>query len=198
MRNSLRRFGPGAMRKASGNFTVQLMANNRRLFSGVVSAALRITGIASASRPWRAKFILTRAYEGNPLVNAFCLGVLRHDQIARGAAKGIGNPVFYVGPATGRDGLAGAAFASQDLTRGIRGSAARRGAGGRSVHGKAGLRSVPGIAGDRPWPASRTWARLGLTCSTCETAARAGHGHRNRTGQGPATRAEHDARTRSC
>ena len=53
-------------------------------------------------------------YKGNPLVNAFCLGVLRHEQIARGAAKGIGNPVFYVGPATGRDGLAGAAFASQD------------------------------------------------------------------------------------
>ena len=46
------------------------------------------------------------SYEGNPLVNAFCLGVLRHEQIARGAAKGIGNPVFYVGPATGRDGLA--------------------------------------------------------------------------------------------
>src|SRR5439155_1190269 len=57
-----------------------------------------------------------KSYEGNPLVNAFCLGVLRHDQITRGAAKGVGNPVFYVGPATGRDGLAGAAFASQDLT----------------------------------------------------------------------------------
>ena len=49
-------------------------------------------------------------------MNVFCLGVLRHEQIARGAAKGLGNPVFYVGPATGRDGLAGAAFASQDLT----------------------------------------------------------------------------------
>ncbi|GIT12868.1 MAG: hypothetical protein CM1200mP34_2740 [Verrucomicrobiales bacterium] len=36
--------------------------------------------------------------------------------MARGAAKGVGNPVFYVGPGTGRDGLAGAAFASQDLT----------------------------------------------------------------------------------
>jgi phosphoribosylformylglycinamidine (FGAM) synthase-like enzyme len=57
-----------------------------------------------------------KSYEGNPLVNAFCLGVLRHEQITRGAAKGVGNPVFYVGPATGRDGLAGAAFASQDLT----------------------------------------------------------------------------------
>jgi len=43
-----------------------------------------------------------KTYEGNPLVNAFCLGVLRHEQIARGQACGIGNPVFYVGPATGR------------------------------------------------------------------------------------------------
>jgi phosphoribosylformylglycinamidine synthase subunit PurL len=42
-----------------------------------------------------------KSYEGNPLVNAFCLGVLRHEQITRGAAKGVGNPVFYVGPATG-------------------------------------------------------------------------------------------------
>src|SRR5207249_4015798 len=58
-----------------------------------------------------------KCYEGNPLVNAFCLGVLRPEQIARGAAKGIGNPVYYVGPPTGRDGLAGAAFASQDLTQ---------------------------------------------------------------------------------
>ena len=45
-----------------------------------------------------------KSYEGNPLVNAFCLGVLRHEQIARGAANGVGNPVFYVGPATGATG----------------------------------------------------------------------------------------------
>ena len=48
-----------------------------------------------------------KSYEGNPLVNAFCLGVLRHDQIVSGPAAGIGNPVLCVGPATGRDGVAG-------------------------------------------------------------------------------------------
>jgi phosphoribosylformylglycinamidine (FGAM) synthase-like enzyme len=57
-----------------------------------------------------------RSYEGNPLVNALCLGTLRHDQIRRGAAKGVGNPVYYVGAATGRDGLGGAAFASKELS----------------------------------------------------------------------------------
>src|SRR6202000_281614 len=51
-----------------------------------------------------------RSYEGNPLVNALCLGTLRHEQIRRGAAKGVGNPVYYVGAANGRDGRRGAAL----------------------------------------------------------------------------------------
>ncbi|CAI9086135.1 phosphoribosylformylglycinamidine synthase subunit PurL [Candidatus Methylacidiphilum fumarolicum] len=55
------------------------------------------------------------SYEGNPLVNVFCLGVVRVDQIQRGKAEGIGNPVFIAGSKTGRDGLKGAAFASRKL-----------------------------------------------------------------------------------
>lgn len=55
------------------------------------------------------------AYEGNPLVNAMCVGLIDHDKIQRGIAKGIGNPVIYVGPATGRDGIHGATFASEEL-----------------------------------------------------------------------------------
>src|SRR6185312_5478604 len=87
------------------------IANNKRLFSGVVSGIAHYGncfGIPTVA----GEVYFDKSYQGNPLVNAFCLGVLRHKQIARGAAKGIGNPVFYVGPATGRDGLAGAAFAS--------------------------------------------------------------------------------------
>src|SRR3989449_5244919 len=87
----------------------------RRLFSGVVSGIAHY-GNCFGIPTIAGEVYFDKSYEGNPLVNAFCLGVLRHEQIARGAAKGIGNPVFYVGPATGRDGLAGAAFASQDLT----------------------------------------------------------------------------------
>ena len=56
------------------------------------------------------------SYEGNPLVNAMCVGLIDHDKIQRGVAKGVGNPVFYVGPATGRDGIHGATFASEELT----------------------------------------------------------------------------------
>ncbi|AJY74343.1 phosphoribosylformylglycinamidine synthase subunit PurL [Paenibacillus beijingensis] len=56
------------------------------------------------------------SYEGNPLVNAMCVGLIDHDKIQRGVAKGVGNPVFYVGPATGRDGIHGATFASVELS----------------------------------------------------------------------------------
>ncbi|SMO74685.1 phosphoribosylformylglycinamidine synthase subunit PurL [Melghirimyces algeriensis] len=55
------------------------------------------------------------SYEGNPLVNAMCVGVLSHDELQKGVAKGVGNPVIYVGASTGRDGIHGATFASEEL-----------------------------------------------------------------------------------
>lgn len=55
-------------------------------------------------------------YNGNPLVNAMCVGLIEHDQIQKGVAKGIGNPVIYVGASTGRDGIHGATFASEELS----------------------------------------------------------------------------------
>ncbi|MGZ4161916.1 MAG: phosphoribosylformylglycinamidine synthase subunit PurL, partial [Neobacillus sp.] len=56
------------------------------------------------------------SYEGNPLVNAMCVGLINHDEIQKGLAKGIDNPVIYVGAATGRDGIHGATFASEELS----------------------------------------------------------------------------------
>ena len=56
------------------------------------------------------------SYEGNPLVNAMCVGILDHKDIQKGQAKGIGNTVMYVGAKTGRDGIHGATFASEELT----------------------------------------------------------------------------------
>jgi len=61
------------------------------------------------------EIMFDESYEGNPLVNAMCVGLIDHDRIQRGLAQGIGNPVFYVGPATGRDGIHGATFASEEL-----------------------------------------------------------------------------------
>ncbi len=56
------------------------------------------------------------SYEGNPLVNAMCVGLLREEDLMRAKAQGIGNPVIAVGARTGRDGIHGASFASEDLS----------------------------------------------------------------------------------
>jgi phosphoribosylformylglycinamidine synthase len=166
--NSLR-FGP--ITGAEG----ATLANNRRLFSGVVSGIAHY-GNCFGIPTIAGEVYFDKCYEGNPLVNAFCLGVLRHEQIARGAAKGVGNPVFYVGPATGRDGLAGAAFASQDLTQ----ESAEKQRGAVQVgdpfmeklvcEACLELLATGAVAGIQDMGAA------GLTCSTCETAARAGTG----------------------
>jgi phosphoribosylformylglycinamidine synthase subunit PurL len=54
-------------------------------------------------------------YEGNPLVNAMCVGLIDHKDIKKGQAHGVGNTVMYVGAKTGRDGIHGATFASEEL-----------------------------------------------------------------------------------
>ncbi|RSK25752.1 phosphoribosylformylglycinamidine synthase subunit PurL [Bacillus sp. HMF5848] len=56
------------------------------------------------------------AYEGNPLVNAMCVGIINHEDIKKGQAKGVGNTVMYIGAKTGRDGIHGATFASEELS----------------------------------------------------------------------------------
>jgi phosphoribosylformylglycinamidine synthase len=147
----------------------------RRLFSGVVSGIAHY-GNCFGIPTIAGEVYFDKSYEGNPLVNAFCLGVLRHEQITRGAAHGVGNPVFYVGPATGRDGLAGAAFASKDLTE----ESAQQQRGAVQVgdpfmeklvcEACLELLTTGAVAGMQDMGAA------GLTCSTCETAARAGTG----------------------
>jgi phosphoribosylformylglycinamidine synthase subunit PurL len=151
------------------------IVNNRRLFGGVV-AGIAHYGNCFGIPTIAGEVYFDKSYEGNPLVNAFCLGVLRHEQIVRGRASGIGNPVFYVGPATGRDGLAGAAFASQNLTE----ESAERQRGAVQVgdpfmeklvcEACLELLATGAVAGIQDMGAA------GLTCSTCETAARAGTG----------------------
>ncbi len=56
------------------------------------------------------------SYQGNPLVNAMCLGVMPVEEIMTGSASGVGNPVMVVGASTGRDGIKGASFASEELS----------------------------------------------------------------------------------
>ncbi|KPL60691.1 phosphoribosylformylglycinamidine synthase subunit PurL [Rossellomorea vietnamensis] len=58
------------------------------------------------------------SYEGNPLVNAMCVGLIDHKDIKKGQAHGVDNTVMYVGAKTGRDGIHGATFASEELNEG--------------------------------------------------------------------------------
>ncbi|MGD7062596.1 phosphoribosylformylglycinamidine synthase subunit PurL [Bacillus altitudinis] len=57
-----------------------------------------------------------QSYEGNPLVNAMCVGLINHEDIKKGQAKGVGNTVMYVGAKTGRDGIHGATFSSEEFS----------------------------------------------------------------------------------
>ncbi len=157
------------------NGVTQEILNNRRLFAGVV-AGIAHYGNCFGIPTIAGEVYFDKTYQGNPLVNAFCLGVLRHEQITRGAAKGVGNPVFYVGPATGRDGLAGAAFASQDLTE--ESAEQQRGAVqvGDPFMEKLVCEACLELLATGAVAGMQDMGAAGLTCSTCETASRAGTG----------------------
>ncbi|HEX8897787.1 MAG TPA: phosphoribosylformylglycinamidine synthase subunit PurL, partial [Chthoniobacterales bacterium] len=147
---------------------------NRRLFTGVV-AGIAHYGNCIGVPTIGGEIYFDESFEGNPLVNVFCLGALRHEQLARGAASGIGNPVFYVGAETGRDGLAGAAFASRELTEESKQDRPAVQVGDPFkekllLEACLELLATDAVAGIQDMGAA------GLTCSTCETASRGGTG----------------------
>ena len=87
----------------------------RYLFSGVVKGIGdygNCVGIPTVS----GEIVFDDAYEGNPLVNAMCVGLMHESQLIRAKAEGVGNPIIAVGARTGRDGIHGASFASEDLS----------------------------------------------------------------------------------
>ncbi|MBZ5614646.1 MAG: phosphoribosylformylglycinamidine synthase subunit PurL [Acidobacteriia bacterium] len=114
-------------------------------------------------------------YSGNPLVNAFALGLVRRDQIFYGRASGEGNPVIYVGSKTGRDGIHGATMASEEFSEG---SEAKR------PNVQVGDPFLEKLLLEACLEAMQTGAIVGiqdmgaagLTCSTCEMGARGGSG----------------------
>src|SRR5213594_3849134 len=170
--NSLR-FGPITPNLKSEILNSKLAAN-RRLFTGVVSGIAHYgncVGIPTIG----GEIYFDESFEGNPVVNVFCLGVLRHEQLARGAARGVGNPVFYVGAETGRDGLAGAAFASRELTDQSREDRPAVQVG-YPFKEKLLLEACLELLARGAVAGIQDMGAAGLTCSTCETASRAGSG----------------------
>lgn len=107
--NSLR-FGP----IRDGEAAPEVVARNRYLFEHVVEGIGgygNCVGVPTVA----GEVAFHPRYSGNPLVNAMAVGIVRTDQIATAAASGEGNPVIYMGSATGKDGIHGATFASDAL-----------------------------------------------------------------------------------
>jgi phosphoribosylformylglycinamidine synthase subunit PurL len=115
------------------------------------------------------------AYEGNPLVNAMCVGLLREDDLMRAVAAGPGNPIMYVGARTGRDGIHGAAFASEELSER---SEARRPQVqvGDPFTEKLLIEASLELIGSGHIVAIQDMGAAGLTSSSAEMAARGGVG----------------------
>src|ERR1700761_3218600 len=114
-------------------------------------------------------------YSGNPLVNAFALGMVRIDEIFYGKASGAGNPVIYVGAKTGRDGIHGATMASEEFHEGTE---------AKRPNVQVGDPFMEKLLLEACLEAMKTGAIVGiqdmgaagLTCSTCEMGGRGGVG----------------------
>ncbi|MCL5981308.1 MAG: phosphoribosylformylglycinamidine synthase subunit PurL [Firmicutes bacterium] len=116
-----------------------------------------------------------RCYQGNPLVNAMCVGLLEKDKIKRGQAAGIGNAVILVGARTGRDGMHGVTFASEELSEA---SEERRPAVqvGDPFMEKLLLEACLELIDSHDLVGIQDLGGAGLTCATSEMASRAGTG----------------------
>ena len=151
-----------------------LIARNHAIVEGVVS------GIAAYGNCFgvpnlggETKF--EPCYSGNPLVNAFALGLVRKDEIFYGKASGTGNPVIYVGAKTGRDGIHGATMASEEF---------KEGSEQKRPNVQVGDPFMEKLLLEACLEAMQTGAIVGiqdmgaagLTCSTCEMGARGGVG----------------------
>ncbi len=165
------RFGPI---KAEPGTEPELVAKNHSIVEGVVD------GIASYGNCFgvpnlggETKF--EPCYSGNPLVNAFALGLVRKDEIFYAKATGTGNPVIYVGAKTGRDGIHGATMASEEF---------KEGSEQKRPNVQVGDPFMEKLLLEACLEAMKTGAIVGiqdmgaagLTCSTCEMGARGGVG----------------------
>jgi len=165
------RFGP--IRERDGA-DADLVRKNHSIVEGVVS------GIAGYSNCFgvpnlggETKF--EPCYSGNPLVNAFALGLVRKDEIFYAKASGTGNPVIYVGAKTGRDGIHGATMASEEFHEGTEAKRPNVQVGDPFME-KLLLEACLEAMQTGAIVGIQDMGAAGLTCSTCEMGARGGVG----------------------
>jgi phosphoribosylformylglycinamidine synthase len=168
------RFGPISDGPNQSAEERKLLHKNHSIVEGVVSG---IAGYGNCfgvpNLGGETKF--EPSYSGNPLVNAFALGLVRKDEIFYGKASGTGNPVIYVGAKTGRDGIHGATMASEEFHAGTE---------AKRPNVQVGDPFMEKLLLEACLEAMKTGAIVGiqdmgaagLTCSTCEMGARGGVG----------------------
>jgi phosphoribosylformylglycinamidine synthase subunit PurL len=175
------RFGPitkSPSASASGNNgrdpIYEPIHKNHSLLEGVVS------GIASYGNCFGVPNLggetrFEACYSGNPLVNAFALGLMRRERIFLAKASGEGNPVIYVGAKTGRDGIHGATMASEEFTEGAEQKRPNVQVGDPFLE-KLLLEACLEAMETGAVVGIQDMGAAGLTCSTCEMGARGGVG----------------------
>jgi phosphoribosylformylglycinamidine synthase len=149
-------------------------ARTRRILEGVVAGIGgygNSIGIATVG----GEIAFDECYAGNPLVNVMCLGIVEADALVKGRASGVGNPVYYVGAKTGRDGIHGATMASAEFDER---SAEKRPAVqvGDPFMEKLLLEACLELMATDALIGVQDMGAAGLTCSTCEMGARGGAG----------------------
>lgn len=148
--------------------------HSRYLFDGVV-AGIAGYGNSIGVPTVAGEVYFEKAYTDNPLVNVMCVGVLRHDELMLARAAGEGNSVMIVGSLTGRDGIHGVTFASEELTEE---SEERRPSVqvGDPFAKKSLIEATLEALRTGYVVGIQDMGGAGITCSTCETAAKAGTG----------------------
>jgi phosphoribosylformylglycinamidine synthase len=147
---------------------------NRRLLEGVV-AGIGGYGNAFGCPTVGGEILFADCYRTNPLVNAFCLGIVKADRIFKGRAEGVGNTVFYVGAKTGRDGIHGATMASAEFGEGSEEKRPTVQVGDPFME-KVLLEACLEALKTGAVVGIQDMGAAGLTCSTSEMGARAGTG----------------------
>jgi phosphoribosylformylglycinamidine synthase II len=159
------RFGP-----LQGDDPATDYARNRHTMTGVVHGVGgygNCFGVPNLGGETRFE----TCYSGNPLLNAFALGLVRTDEIFYAKAEGVGNPVFYVGAKTGRDGIHGATMASEEFTEGSEQKRPNVQMGDPFLE-KLLLEACLEVMQTGAVLGIQDMGAAGLTCSTCEMGAR--------------------------
>ena len=147
---------------------------NRRILSGVV-AGIGGYGNAFGCPTVGGEVVFEPCYNGNPLVNAMCVGIVKKEGIFKGRADGVGNTVFYVGAKTGRDGIHGATMASAEFGEGSEEKRPTVQVGDPFME-KVLLEACLEVLKTGAVLGIQDMGAAGLTCSTSEMGARSGTG----------------------